>query len=344
MDVSLPPPWDKFAHASAFGALAFALDLALRLTARSLPIYRRHLTVLALVALFAASDEWHQHFVPGRSCDIVDWLADLVGAILALKLAVLPYLWTRKLQGASWQTGKPWRPDPSKPLILVADTHWSEELTSLHEATLAYPKADWLFLGDVFDLWLGLPNLQTDAQRAFLWWVAERRIAGNWVGFWMGNREYFLDRFAHCFDYMGEGVGGELPDEKLAFEHGDLVNARDWKYRLWNLISHSAPMWLLMRGLPGKFTEGLARKLEQSMSRSGRGLTNTFPQESFRSAVDERPKEWMFLTGHFHIHREEGNGTALPWARETGFWVWDGIRARPLELPRPSTHLQNVGP
>lgn len=344
MDVSLPPPWDKLAHASAFGALAFAFDLALRFSIRGLPMYRRHLFVLVFVMVFAASDEWHQRFVPNRSCDIFDWLADMVGAILALKLAVLPFLWTRKLTGTSWEKGKPFRPFPSRPLILVADPHWTDELTGLREATNAHREADWLFLGDIFEVWLGLPELETDAQRAFLWWVADRRSAGRWVGFWMGNREYFLDRYAHCFDYMGEGTGGELPHEKLAFEHGDLLNVRDWMYRLWNLVSRSTAVWLFVRLLSRKLTRLMVKKLEQALNRPDRKTTFAFPLKSFRAALAEHPMEWYLLTGHFHIHREEGNGTCLPWAREAGFWVWDGNRARPLDEIRSGTVSSDLQP
>ena len=34
------------------------------------------------VSLYAATDELHQLFVPGRNCDVLDWLADSAGAVL----------------------------------------------------------------------------------------------------------------------------------------------------------------------------------------------------------------------------------------------------------------------
>ncbi|MCM2249338.1 MAG: hypothetical protein NDI58_02035, partial [Geothrix sp.] len=49
--LQLPPPLDKVGHAAIFGVLALALDLALRRSAPGLPLYRRHLLILALVAL-----------------------------------------------------------------------------------------------------------------------------------------------------------------------------------------------------------------------------------------------------------------------------------------------------
>lgn len=46
-----------------------------------------------LTALYAASDEWHQGFTPGREPTVMDWCIDMVGATLALALQIL---WQRR--------------------------------------------------------------------------------------------------------------------------------------------------------------------------------------------------------------------------------------------------------
>jgi len=212
----------------------------------------------------------------------------------------------------------------------VADPHWAEDLTGLREATLVNPEADWLFLGDVFDVWVGIPGMETEAQRAFLWWVQERRAAGRWVGLWMGNREFFLDRLSPRFSLLGEGTGGTLPEEKLAWEHGDLVNAQDHQYRLWSLISRSGLVWLLARVLPPRVASALTRRLERSMRTTNRAYKVTFPREAFRAAAGCHEGA-VFLTGHFHSHEAEANGVALPWAHEGDFMVWRGGRIEPLD-------------
>jgi VanZ family protein len=63
----------------AFGAggvlLALALHIAFRW--RRAVVFRRTLLILAF---FAASDEWHQLYTPGRSgADVRDWIADVLG-------------------------------------------------------------------------------------------------------------------------------------------------------------------------------------------------------------------------------------------------------------------------
>lgn len=35
----------------------------------------------AAVIAFGAADEWHQRFIPGRSTEFADWVADSVGAL-----------------------------------------------------------------------------------------------------------------------------------------------------------------------------------------------------------------------------------------------------------------------
>jgi UDP-2,3-diacylglucosamine pyrophosphatase LpxH len=320
---SFQPPLLMLAHAALFGGLAWALDLAFQRQRQDLPLYRRHLLVFLIVVLGGALEEWSQTRSPGRCCAFGGWLAASAGGGLGLLAASFPPLLTRRLGALSWSRGTARRFNAARDLILVADPHWGAELTGLAEATARFPEADWLFLGDVFDLWVGLPGMETERQFAFLAWVDGRRAAGHWVGLWLGNREYFLDRHATRFDLMGEGVGGALEGEGLTWEHGDLINNADRQYRLWNLVSRSGPLWLVFRLLPG----GTARRVSAWMERKLR-TTNTayklaFPRAAFRAAAAVHPGA-TFLTGHFHTHEVEANGIALPWAHEGRFMVWRG--------------------
>lgn len=42
------------------------------------------------MVLFAAADEWHQRWIPGRSSGVTDWIADVAGGTLALLVAARP--------------------------------------------------------------------------------------------------------------------------------------------------------------------------------------------------------------------------------------------------------------
>ncbi len=73
--------WDKLNHALAFASLAFSGCLAFPASRRSL------LAVWLGVLLFGGAIEIVQAFVPGRSCEWEDLLADAMGAVLGTCIA-----------------------------------------------------------------------------------------------------------------------------------------------------------------------------------------------------------------------------------------------------------------
>ncbi|HEX5521149.1 MAG TPA: VanZ family protein [Longimicrobiaceae bacterium] len=77
---------DKLAHFGAYLILGLALGFARVRTGASFYI------VLALGVLYGASDEFHQSFVPGRSADVADWIADSLGVLSGL---LLHHAWSR---------------------------------------------------------------------------------------------------------------------------------------------------------------------------------------------------------------------------------------------------------
>ena len=75
---------DKVAHAIEYGALAILCYRAFR--HGSGPWAARHAFMLAVLAstVYGMTDEWHQYFVPLRSADGMDLLADTAGAVSVL--------------------------------------------------------------------------------------------------------------------------------------------------------------------------------------------------------------------------------------------------------------------
>jgi VanZ family protein len=70
--------WDKALHATEYAGFALLLCRALR--GEGLRWWRSVALALLLASTYAATDEWHQLFVAGRTADVADWLADVVGA------------------------------------------------------------------------------------------------------------------------------------------------------------------------------------------------------------------------------------------------------------------------
>ncbi len=52
---------------------------------------------VAIGSIYAATDEFHQGFVPGRTPDIRDWTADTIGLILGAGIFILArFVWQRR--------------------------------------------------------------------------------------------------------------------------------------------------------------------------------------------------------------------------------------------------------
>jgi VanZ family protein len=80
---------DKDGHGLLYAGLAV---LALRATAggRWGGVGLRAAVVAVLFASFyGITDELHQWFVPGRTCDVYDWMADTIGATVAVAVVWL---------------------------------------------------------------------------------------------------------------------------------------------------------------------------------------------------------------------------------------------------------------
>jgi VanZ family protein len=82
---------DKVAHFGIYGVMGFLCALWRRES--GIPAREAALTALVFVALLGAVDEVHQHWIPGRSMEVIDWLADTAGGGMgALFSAFLPHL------------------------------------------------------------------------------------------------------------------------------------------------------------------------------------------------------------------------------------------------------------
>ena len=77
--------FDKVEHFSAYGLLGLlVMEAVLRGGIQSLP--KAALVAILITSAYGASDEFHQWFVPNRSCDVWDWTADTIGGILGVAI------------------------------------------------------------------------------------------------------------------------------------------------------------------------------------------------------------------------------------------------------------------
>ena len=81
---------DKQGHSLGYMGLAITAGRALAGGVASGATLGVSAGAFAMASAYAATDEWHQSFVPGRSADLHDWYADAIGALLG---AVACWAW-----------------------------------------------------------------------------------------------------------------------------------------------------------------------------------------------------------------------------------------------------------
>lgn len=89
------PHIDKIAHFCVYGLLA---TLVVRLGRASPAPW----IALVVVMAYGLTDEWHQSFTQGRSVELADWIADTLGAFLAMMLYTRLRWYRRTLEQPLW--------------------------------------------------------------------------------------------------------------------------------------------------------------------------------------------------------------------------------------------------
>ena len=92
---NIPGGYSVYGHLGEYFVLA-----ALALWAARREDRRTVLLILALCALYGASDEFHQAFVPFRTPDPVDWLTDVAGAAVGVSVFLWWTVRSRRKSGA----------------------------------------------------------------------------------------------------------------------------------------------------------------------------------------------------------------------------------------------------
>ena len=77
---------DKLAHIIVYALLGFLCHRAITNSLPSWPTRAQLILSTTLAVLYGLSDELHQALVPQRSADVLDWIADSLGALIGVWL------------------------------------------------------------------------------------------------------------------------------------------------------------------------------------------------------------------------------------------------------------------
>ncbi|GEM_PF-358707 len=212
------------------------------------------------------------------------------------------------------------------PILVVADAHVKAGTPSRDFffrmlewiSTTAY---DVVFLGDIMELWIGVPSYESEMHRAFVAWCKEEKSRRK-IFFLEGNHEYFvLAHHRECFTACGED---DLLVGETVFSHGDYQLAEDAhrRFRWWT------KSWLahfLLKFMP--FAPAYVRHLKSKLERKSRERYHRFPGPELNAwgrdkfSQEDTPK--AYILGHFHkglcVKRNDGRLFAvLPAWKEQG--------------------------
>lgn len=206
------------------------------------------------------------------------------------------------------------QPETLSDILVVADVHLNGEDPAAREAFLAFLQREStgcgtiIFLGDLFDLWLGPSLLQQPHHQALADALAGLRRRGFILAYAEGNRDLFV---AHNFDgkLFHLATGGKIivnrGGRRFVLVHGDRLNQIDYNYRIWNRLVRSFLVRLLLGALPPGWTLRAAAALERSLRTTNRRFRTYFPhsqcqryaREQFHRGAD------VVVMGHFHQRR-----------------------------------------
>lgn len=196
------------------------------------------------------------------------------------------------------------------PAIVVADAHLRDEDPEVEVLqgflrTLPSRVGSLIFLGDLFDLWIGEPSFTSDCHRRIVGTLRELRAAGIRLTYIEGNRDYHLRRLTggNPFDEVAEvGIRLQIGGRKIHLAHGDLVNRRDRPYRRWRRVAKGPLLLGGLRLLPEAAGRRLAAWMEKEIAKTNRQHRISFPEEECREFARQCRREGSdtLILGHFH--------------------------------------------
>ena len=196
-------------------------------------------------------------------------------------------------------------------ILLISDLHLEEQRPDITQAFLdlltgrARTAKALYILGDFFEAWIG-DDAMSPFQASIAQALRELSDSGTAIYLMHGNRDFMLGqgfcRAAGC-TLLADPTKIELGGEPVLLMHGDSLCTRDEAYmRLRRYLRHPLTLFIL-RNLPRRTREKLARKLRKESSAQTRmkaaDIVDVTPEEIPRIMQEYGVKTLI----HGHTHR-----------------------------------------
>ena len=160
-------------------------------------------------------------------------------------------------------------------------------------------------MGDLFQVWIGLPHAQSADQKAVVRELGRLAAAGRQVVYLVGNRDYFVEEPARSAGFLAREVW-DLPlasGGAVRFEHGDLVNASDGNYLRWREVSRSGTVRAIFESLSPGRQVAIAGALERKFSGTNLRYKDYRPEKELEAWARRLAAQGVrkVVLGHFHV-------------------------------------------
>ncbi|MCB1051602.1 MAG: metallophosphoesterase [Acidobacteria bacterium] len=212
-------------------------------------------------------------------------------------------------------------------VILVSDAHVHpgfgnvKPFFSMLEG-LAQRDCDVFFLGDIFELWIGIKRYEKSYHHQFLEWCRAEK-ARRQLGFIEGNHEFFVvERHRSAFSWSDCARYVDASRD-LCLVHGDLVNPEDRAYLRFRRLTKNPLMRELVRFLP--FGPRLADRLKKKLKTTNQSFRIHFPESHILNALQQCAQSALIM-GHFHRPFSRNQDGGQVWVAPA--WLDGGLVTR----------------
>ncbi len=153
-------------------------------------------------------------------------------------------------------------------LFVVSDLHIDRSTDPLLSGLIAFltervkPGDCVVFAGDVFDVFIGNKKIFRDRYRGFIELVVSLADRGADVHYIEGNHDFQLKKLfgrLKGVTHHASEVEIQCGQKRVYIAHGDLVNSKDYGYRILRGVLRSVPLRAMIRQAPGKIVDGIGQ-------------------------------------------------------------------------------------
>ena len=196
--------------------------------------------------------------------------------------------------------------------IFIADAHITSPDNENHRALLSFldfykGKVDALFIvGDLFDFWVGFPNVVFSNYIPLLSKLWEWKECGGKIFYMEGNHDFYMGKYFTqelAAVVCPNGLKLKIDGKSYYIAHGDLVYPKNYRYRLLRFILRSHVSKALFNIIPPFFLWELS-KIASRKSRDKRSKDCLFNKNIVMDYAISQWKSGMDIVVLAHFHTE----------------------------------------